>query len=173
MSASIDKLLIRVYNRDIVIGKLFEKNILGRKEFPPPNCLLVLINSSVTEMIIKRGKDLTKIRTISSPIHILLFLLFVLNLADIATTIYGFSLGAGELNPLFQGKSIITTGSLITKICLTLIFISIFTMSYKLCPQKYFAEGRWILNTNLVIVVGMYLGVVINNLTLIIAMVLR
>jgi len=115
-------------------------------------------------MMVKRGQNLTKIKTISSPIRILLFLLIVFNLADIATTVYGFSLGAGELNPLFQRKSFITTESLMIKIVLSIVFTSVFTVSYRLCAREGFDKGKWMLNIILVILAGIYSVVLVNNL---------
>jgi len=94
----------------------------------------------------------------------LLFLLVALNLADIITTIYGISLGGSELNPLFPGESFITRESLIIKICLVIVYAGIFIVSYKLCKKESFIKGLWVLNIQLLVLVGIYIVVVGNNL---------
>ena len=69
----------------------------------------------------------------------LLFLLIALTLADVVTTIYGLSIGGRELNFLFPGESFITKESLTIKICLSIIFVGIFTVTYRLCLKEGFS----------------------------------
>jgi len=94
----------------------------------------------------------------------LLGLLVALNSTDIITTVYGLSLGAGELNPLFPSDSFVTRKSLNIKICLPLIYTGLFTITYSLCKKENYSKGLWLLNINLLLLVGSYTIVVTNNL---------
>lgn len=88
----------------------------------------------------------------------LLVLLVALNLADLATTLYGLRLGGTELNPLFSRESAPF------KICIVSVYAGLFTAAYRLCLKEGFSKGLWILNVNLLILIGIYLVVVGNNL---------
>ena len=94
-----------------------------------------------------------------------LLVLITLNITDIVTTIYGLSLGGSELNPLFPGESFITRESLATKICLPIIETVLFFITYRLCQKEGFSKGLWILNIQLLALIGIYAFVVGNNLT--------
>lgn len=94
----------------------------------------------------------------------ILLLLVILNLADIVTTVYGLSRGGNEINPLFSGNPFINIESLTIKIGLPLVYIGVFTVTSKLCKKKEFSKGLWLLNINLLFLVGFYLIIVANNL---------
>ncbi|MBZ9569432.1 hypothetical protein KJA16_00735 [Patescibacteria group bacterium] len=94
----------------------------------------------------------------------LLGLLVALNSTDIITTVYGLSLGAGEFNPLFSGDSFVTKESLIIKIGLPLVYSGFSTITYGLCKKENYSKGFWLLNINLLFLVGFYTIVVTNNL---------
>ena len=94
----------------------------------------------------------------------ILLLLVILNLTDIVTTVYSLSLGGSEINPLFSEKPFINVESLTIKIGLPLVYIGVFTVTSKLCKKREFSKGLWLLNINLLFLVGFYLIVVTNNL---------
>ena len=89
---------------------------------------------------------------------LLLIALFVLNVADVATTFYGLSIGGKELNPLFRLQR------LDVKISLPFIYGLFWLVSYALCERHGFKRGLSILNINLVLVTLIYALVVINNI---------
>lgn len=105
--------------------------------------------------------------------------MLALNLADIATTLYGFSLDASEIrgysidvnesNQFFPGKSFITRESLFIKVCLSIVYVGIFIAAYRLCIKEGLSKGLWILNATLFILIGIYTVAVANNLLGIIA----
>jgi len=100
----------------------------------------------------------------------LLFLLLVLDIADVITTIYGLSIGAKESNPLFPGDSFLTIESVILKIGLVLAFCVSFTVAYRAFLKRDFSTGLKILSVNLFVLVGFYAFVVTNNLLVIFLM---
>ena len=89
---------------------------------------------------------------------LLLLILVILNLADVATTFYGLSIGGTELNPLFQPEG------LPIKLALPFLYAFLFLATYHLCRKQSFVKGLWILDVNLVILIIIYLAVVMNNL---------
>lgn len=89
---------------------------------------------------------------------ILLITLAILNVADVATTLYGFSIGASELNPLFSVNLIPY------KLLLTVVYAGIFVLAYKFCTTKNVPKGLLVLNVNLLALVGIYTAVIVNNL---------
>jgi len=94
----------------------------------------------------------------------LLFLLVGLNIVDLVTTVYGFSIGGVELNPLFPGTSFASKESLIIKICLPFIYSALFTVTHRLCEKEHFSKGLRLLNFKLTVLVGYYVIVISNNL---------
>lgn len=101
--------------------------------------------------------------------HKLLFLLLALNIVDLATTVYGFSIGGSELNPLFPGNSFVTKKSLLVKTYLPLIYSILFMAAYKISTKAKLSKGLWFLKINLMILVGFYIATVGNNLLGIVA----
>lgn len=96
--------------------------------------------------------------------RILLLLLVTLNVADLITTIYGLSLGASELNPLFPEMPFTSKESLITKIGLPFLYSGLFLITSWLYKKERFLKGLQLLKINLLVLVGVYLIVVTNNL---------
>jgi len=90
----------------------------------------------------------------------LLITLITLNVADVATTLHGFSIGAAELNPLFSVNLIPL------KLLLTVVYAGIFVAAYKFCAAKNVPKGLLALNVNLLVLVGIYTAVIVNNLTI-------
>ena len=111
-----------------------------------------------------KKKDKKEGETLNKKFVWLLGLLVALNSTDIITTVYGLSLGAGEFNPLFPGDSFVTRESLIIKIGLPLVYIGLFNVSRALCKKESYSKGFWLLNINLLFLVGFYTIVVTNNL---------
>ncbi|MCZ2845627.1 MAG: DUF5658 family protein [Candidatus Bathyarchaeota archaeon] len=99
----------------------------------------------------------------------LLFLLLALNIVDLVTTVYGFSLGASEFNPLFPGDSFATKKSLLIKTYLPLIYSLLFMAAHKLSTKAKLSKGLWFLKIKLMVLVGFYIVVVSNNLLGIVA----
>lgn len=91
----------------------------------------------------------------------LLSTLITLNVADVITTLYGFSLGAAELNPLFS------EGLIPAKILMTIVYTALFTIAYKWCQKKDVAKGLLVLNINLTVLVAIYVVVLVNNFVVI------
>lgn len=89
---------------------------------------------------------------------LLLIVLVILNLADIATTFYGLSIGGSELNPLFQPEGVPI------KIALPLMYAFLFLGSYQFCQKSRFKKGLKTLDINLAILIIIYVLVVANNL---------
>jgi len=94
----------------------------------------------------------------------LLFLLIVLNLTDVTTTFYGFSLGANEVNPLFPGQSFARPESLVIKIFLPVLYACLFTVTHRCCLKQGLSKGLQILNIGLFFLIGFYIIIVVNNL---------
>lgn len=92
---------------------------------------------------------------------ILLITFIALNVADIATTLCGLSLGATEFNPLFSVKAITF------KLAVTLLYAGLFVLTYNLSMKESFSKGLRVLNINLLVLVGIYVVVVANNLVVI------
>jgi len=90
---------------------------------------------------------------------ILLITLITLNVADVASTLHGFSLGATELNPLFSVELIPA------KLVVSLVYAGLFVLAYNLCVKEGFSKGLHVLNITLFGLVGIYIAVVANNLT--------
>lgn len=89
---------------------------------------------------------------------VLLVTLITLNVADVATTLHGLSLGAAELNPLFSVELIPA------KLAASLIYAGLFVLAYNLCTKEGFSKGLHVLNVTLFGLVGIYIAVVTNNL---------
>ena len=87
----------------------------------------------------------------------------MLNLADIVTTVYGFSLDVGELNFLFPGKSFIAIELLTIKVCLLCIYLGLFVLTYRFCLRNTFPKGTLVLNIELAALLCIYSVVVVNN----------
>lgn len=98
------------------------------------------------------------------PRYKLLFLLVALNLIDIATTAYGFSIGKTESNLFFPGHSFIRKELLIGKISVTILYTLLFAIAYKFYNVHNLPKGLWVLDTNLFYLVGLYALGVTNNL---------
>jgi len=88
----------------------------------------------------------------------LLAFLFTLNLADAATTLYGLSLGATELNPLFRVQSL--WGKLVAPVFFAVLWLFL----YAYCDTQGYVKTKLTLKTLLAVVLGLYLFVVCNNL---------
>ena len=89
---------------------------------------------------------------------ILLITIIALNVADIATTFCGLSLGATELSPLFSVEAIPV------KIVLTFLYAGLFVLAYNLSMKEGSSKGLHVLNITLFGLVGVYAVVVANNL---------
>jgi hypothetical protein len=92
----------------------------------------------------------------------LLFLLVALNIADLITTVYGFTLGASELNPLFPGKSFATLELLIIKLWLPCGFLCSFTLAERF--SKDFPAGELMIKISLGVLLCLCACIVTNNI---------
>jgi len=88
----------------------------------------------------------------------LLATLFMLNLADAATTIYGLSQGATELNPLYNPQN------LQGKISAPIILATTWIPTYAYCRKRNFKKAKRLLEILLLSLVSLYVAVVYNNL---------
>jgi len=88
----------------------------------------------------------------------MLTLLFALNLADAATTLYGLSHGAVELNPLFDAQA------LEGKIAVPVLFAGIWLFTYAYCDKHGYEKLKAVLKALLAVLLGLYTIVVCNNL---------
>jgi len=87
-------------------------------------------------------------------------ILIVLNILDAITTIYGLSIGLGELNHIFPpvGKQ------LPIKIALPFLYLAFFFITSKLCKLQDLTIGLKILKINVSCLVALYSAILINNL---------
>ena len=90
--------------------------------------------------------------------QVFLLLLIVLNLADVATTFYGLSIGGSELNPLFKPEG------LSIKLALPIIYAFLFLVCHRFCLKLGFMKGLRILDVKLAVLIIIYMIVVANNL---------
>jgi len=88
----------------------------------------------------------------------LLTLLFTLNLADAATTLYGLSRGATELNPLFDVQT------LEGKVVAPALFAVLWMLTFAYCDRQGHERLKAVLKALLAILLTLYAIVVCNNL---------
>ena len=90
-------------------------------------------------------------------------ILIVLNILDLITTIYGLSIGRTELNHYFYPSG----QSMPIKIALPILYLLIFHITDRFCHTKGYKLGLKILKGNILFVVLIYFGLIINNLIVI------
>jgi len=88
----------------------------------------------------------------------LLIILFLLNLTDTVTTLYGLSQGATELNPFYN------TENLEGKILAPILFAFPWLFTYVYCDRRGHATVKTALKALLGTLLALYIFVVCNNL---------
>jgi len=86
-------------------------------------------------------------------------ILIVLNTLDAIITIYGLSIGLGELNQIFP-----PAGNLNIKIALPFLYLAFFFITSKLCKLQDLRIGLKILKINVSCLIALYSAILVNNL---------
>ena len=94
---------------------------------------------------------------------IALMVLVALVIADIVTTLIGFSHGATDLNPLYHAQGLVAF--LVGKVATLLIALPVYVVSYRYLKARFpaYAKGVWLA---LAFLIGFYSVVLLNNLSI-------